>query len=142
MSIRQEFLNEQKNKLLKALVHLNYSYQKILKLPTDPAQMDEEILETWESFAARFSRVADLFLTKYIRAYILMQDPGFNGSFLDFLNQAEKLKLVEQIDPWMSIRELRNISGHEYTEKDLAKFFDRLKQEAPHLLALKKIIEK
>jgi hypothetical protein len=103
--------------------------------------MDEEDLETWESFAARFCRVSDIFLTKYIRTYVLSQDPGFSGSFRDFLNQAEKLSLIENVDTWMAIRELRNITAHDYTDKDLAVFFQRLQQETHRLLALKHMLQ-
>ncbi len=131
------FLEEQKNKLLKAIVHLEYSYNKVIALPVDPEELDEETLETWESFSARFARVADLYLTKYIRAFVLLQDPGFTGSFRDFINQAEKLHCLDDVELWMAIRELRNISAHEYTDKDLAAFFNRLRQEAPLLIAIK-----
>ena len=137
MSNRNNFLKEQREKLLKAIGHLEYSYKKIQQINPDTTQMDEEDLETWESFSARFCRVADIFLSKYIRTYILAQDPGFIGSFRDFLNQAEKLNLLDDTELWMSIRELRNISAHDYTDKDLALFFKRLQQEAPRLLALK-----
>ena len=67
----------------------------------------------------------------------IIQDPGFTGSFRDFLNQAEKLHLVDDVELWMSIRELRNISAHDYTDKDLTLFFKRLQQETPLLIALK-----
>lgn len=137
MSSRQEYFAEQKSKLLKALQHLEYSYKKILKLPEHPDQLDEESLETWESFAARFARVADIFLMKYLRAFVLQQDPGFTGSLRDFVNQAEKLNLIDDAEKWMRIRELRNISAHEYTDKDLVEFFKRLKQECPFLLVIK-----
>ncbi len=137
MSTLNAFLQEQKEKLLKAIAHLDYSYQKVLKLPVDPNALNDETLETWESFAARFGRVSDLFLTKYVRAQVLLQDPGFNGSFRDFLNQGEKLNILDNTDAWMAIRELRNISAHEYTDKDLAIFFKRLREEAPSLIALK-----
>ena len=137
MSSHQAYLKEQRNKLLKALSHLEYSYKKILQLPSHPDQLDEEALETWESFAARFGRVGDIFLMKYVRAYVLQQDPGFSGSLRDFVNQAEKLGLLEKADTWMDIRELRNISAHDYTEEDLAAFFERLKQECPLLLSIK-----
>lgn len=137
MNSRELFLQEQKAKLIKALEHLAYSYKKIINLPEKPEQLNEETLETWESFAARFGRVADIFLMKYLRALILMQDPGFNGSLRDFLNQAEKLNIIENTEVWMAIRELRNISAHEYTDKDLCEFFIRLKKEAPRLLAIK-----
>lgn len=137
MSAKKDFLEEQREKLLKAIAHLEYSYKKILQIQPDPTKMDEEDLETWESFSARFGRVSDIFLTKYARAFVLSQDPGFIGSFRDFLNQAEKLHVLDDVDIWMSIRELRNISAHDYTDKDLALFFKRLQQEAPRLIALK-----
>ncbi len=137
MNLHANFLEEQKNKLLKAIGHLDYSYNKVIKLPSDPTQLTEETLETWESFAARFGRVADIFLTKYVRMFVLLDDPGFNGSFRDFVNQAEKLNLIDDADIWMAIRELRNISAHEYTDKDLAGFFEKLRTEAPRLLSIK-----
>ncbi len=137
MSVRDDFLREQRVKLLKAIGHLEYSYKKIQRLPLDPAALDEEGLETWESFIARFSRVADIYLMKYVRAYILSQDPGFTGSFRDFINQAAKLSLLTDTEIWMAIRELCNISDHEYNDKDLELFFKRLKLETPRLIAIK-----
>jgi hypothetical protein len=126
----------QVRKLLKALKHLSYSYEKVKKLSTDVAELDDETLETWESFAARFSRVSDMFLTRYLRSKVLLTDPGFSGSLRDFLNQAEKLDMIEGADTWMSIRELRNISAHDYSEQDLSAFFNRLLEECPSLLAI------
>ena len=140
MTTFEFFFKEQKSKLLKAIQHLDYSYKKVIHLPTDLHQLDDETLETWESFAARFCRVADVFLAKYVRAFVLLQDPGFNGSFRDFLHQAEKLGLLDNTETWMAIRELRNISAHEYTDKDLAVFFQRLRAEAPRLIAIKNIL--
>lgn len=137
MLLLKQFHQAQTEKLLKAIVHLDYSYQKILQLPADIKILDEEMLETWESFAARFCRVADIFLTKYIRSVVLLQDPGFSGSLRDFLYQAEKLNLLTDVENWMAIRELRNISAHDYTDKDLAVFFERIKQETPRLLMIR-----
>lgn len=128
---------EQKRKLIKAISHLEYSYNKILKLKCNLNDLDDETLETWESFAARFGRVADIFLTRYLRTRILLEDPGFSGTLRDFINQAEKLEIIDSADAWMAIRELRNISAHDYSEKDLAEFFLRLKNECPRLLDIK-----
>ena len=122
--------------LLKALRYLDYSYQKIQKLPDQFEQLDAESLETWESFAARFSRVADIFLSKYIRVLILQDDPGFRGSFRDFMNRAEKLELIDNVESWMRIRALRNLTVHEYAEEDLTEYFHKLKTLAPKLLAI------
>ncbi len=87
-------IQEYAKKLKKALEHLRYSHNKVRRLPADSSKLDEEQLETWESFAARFARVVDLFLTKYLRAVVLQDDPGFEGSLRDFVNQAEKIGLI------------------------------------------------
>lgn len=135
-------LNTIKRKLLKALEHLDYSYKKISQLPTTIEQLDEEALETWESFAARFSRVTDIFLTKYLRTRILLDDPGFTGSLRDYLNQAEKLHIIEDANGWMAVRELRTITAHDYSEQDLNLFFQQLKKECPRLLAIYTLLKK
>ncbi len=132
-----DLIEDNKRKLEKALEHLDYSYRKIQSLPENPTLLDEETLETWESFAARFLRVADIFMTKYIRAVVLSNDPGFTGSLRDFVNQGEKLGLIDDANTWMAIRELRNITAHDYTEEDLSAFFQRLKKECPRLLEIK-----
>jgi hypothetical protein len=136
MTTNDELLEIYIRKLKKALKHLEYSYNKILKLSTQVEILDDEALETWESFAARFSRVADIFLTRYLRTCVLINDPGFSGSLRDFVNQGEKLGIIDNADSWMSIRELRNINSHDYSEHDLSEFFIRLRQEAPKLLKI------
>lgn len=132
-----DLLASSSQKLLKALQHLEYSYKKIKTLTIEVKEMDEENLETWESFAARFARVADIFLSRFIRAYVLNNDPGFEGTLRDFVNQAEKLQIIDDARAWMAIRELRNITAHDYSEKDLTQFFKRIKDEAPRLLKIK-----
>lgn len=140
MKSYQTLLNITSQKLLKALHHLNYSYNKIQTLPIDVSHLDEENLETWESFAARFARVADIFLARYLRNYVLLNDPGFEGTLRDFVNQAEKLGIIDDVNAWMGIRELRNITSHDYSEEDLTQFFARLKKEAPRLLSIQEKI--
>lgn len=135
-----ELLNSTHQKLLKALKHLDYSYNKIIHLSAAVDEINEENLETWESFAARFAKVADIFLSRYIRAYILNKDPGFEGTLRDFVNQAEKLGIIDNVRDWMAIRELRNITAHDYSENDLTQFFIRLTTEAPRLLQIRKTL--
>lgn len=40
--------------VLKALGHLDYSHRKVGQLPT--LGLDDEALETWESYTSRFAR--------------------------------------------------------------------------------------
>lgn len=132
------YLEKIQTQLLKAIEHLSYSYQKVTTLPTDPHQLDEESLETWESFSARFSRVVDIFLMRVLKAKVKFSDPGFDGTLRDYLNQAEKAGFVSNASEWLMLRELRNIAAHEYTDKGLAFFLQQLRTHCPKLLALKK----
>jgi len=133
-------LQQTKTQLLKAIGHLDYSYKKVLTLSEEVDQLDEEGLEVWESFAARFSRVSDIFIVKYLRTVVMINDPGFRGSVRDFINQGEKLGLIDDANVWMRIRGLHNISAHEYAEEDLAPFLRELREHCSRLLSLKEII--
>lgn len=135
-------LDDNRRKLVKAIDHLDYSYKKIQKLSLSVGDFDEESLETWESFCSRFARAADIFLAKYLRAAVLLEDPGFEGTLRDLVNQGEKIGLVDDARAWMGIRELRNAAAHDYSEEDLAGLFARVKKEAPRILALRKVLAK
>lgn len=124
------------DKLRKSLQHLSYSYAKVLQLSTNVGLMDEETLETWESFTARFSRAVDLFLTKYARAVVMQEDPGFSGTVRDFADYAEKLGLIESSDQWMEFRGFRNIIVHEYEDDDLQQNLEDLRRLTPVVLAV------
>jgi hypothetical protein len=86
--------------------------------------------------------VVDLFLTKYLRAVVLQDDPGFEGSLRDFVNQAEKIRLIGSAQRWMAIRELRNITAYEYAEEELSGYFERTRKLAGELLRIEKILDK
>lgn len=138
--MNKEYLNRVKEQLLKALGHLDYSYKKIASLPIDPNKLNDETLEMWESFSARFSRVVDLFLMRYLKAIVKDNDPAFDGTLRDLLHQGEKLNLVDDTEKWIFIRGLRNIIAHEYTDQDLEIYLKQLRDECPYLLKLKSVI--
>lgn len=134
-----KLLNDQKIHLVKAIAHLEYSYQKLNKIDKriDDSDLDDELLEIWESFSARFSRVIDLFLSRYLRSYILYNDPGFKGSLRDHINCGEKLGLIDDANWWLELRELRNITAHEYNDIDLYHFYQRIFSKCETLINLK-----
>jgi hypothetical protein len=141
MSNYQTIKVQQAQKLAKAIQHLEYSYSKVVRLATTVAVLGDEELEVWESFAARFSRVVDLFLKRYLRTCVLLTDPGFEGTLRDFINYGEKLGIIENPEEWMALRELRNITVHDYTEEELHLFFERIRQYCPRLLDLKRLLK-
>ena len=132
----KSLLNDYKRHLLKAIDHLKYSHQKVSKLTHEVAHLDLDQLESWESYSSRFSRTADIFLTKYLRTLLLTRDPAYQGSMLDSMNEAEKLGLITDSKIWYRIRELRNKEAHEYNEVTLSIFFKEIHSLTPHLFNL------
>lgn len=126
-SNRQELILLYKTDTVDALKTLEYSWTKLKNqsLPTKFVDQDGvekynlDQLESWEALTARFARVTDIFLSKYIRLLVLELDPGFRGEMRDYLDKAEKTSLISSADQWMKIRELRNKIAHEYTKEDL-----------------------
>jgi len=102
--------------------------------------MDDEIMETWESFSSRFSRVSDIFIMQYLRTKILIEEPGYKGTTRDLINKAEKLGLVNSAKTWADIRELRNVEAHESNDEDLTSFYRKLKSVCPVLLAIREVV--
>ena len=133
-------LEEQSVKVRKAIKHLKYSFEKVLLLSYDIHTLSEEQLADWESFVARFSRASDLFLSKYLRTYVLKNDPGFEGTFVDFLNRAVKLKLLNSATLWRRIRDLRNKAAHEYDDAHLESVFKEVRELSPVIIELEKIL--
>lgn len=136
----QSLLDETKQEILAAIKHLEYSYAKTQQLSTEVTKLSSEDLESWEGLVARFGRVSDLFLSRYLKTYVLQGDPGFRGAFRDFVDQAEKLNLIDSADQWMSIRELRNISVHEYSKLKIPLILQQVRDFCPKLIDLKKKI--
>lgn len=125
------------NQLQKAISYLDRSFGRASRLPLKLSQNDDSQLEIWESFAARFARVVDLYLTKVLRAEILLQDAGFDGTLKDLLLAAEKANLIKSAEQWMQMRALRNIQAHDYTDESFSKFVGELIHFAPVLISLK-----
>jgi hypothetical protein len=135
--ITQPLIDESRQEILDGIKHLEYSYNKVLKLSADMSTLSSEDLETWEGLISRFGRVADIYLSKYLRAKILFADPAFRGTFRDHLNQAEKMSLISSAEKWMEIRELRNTSVHEYSKSKIPKIFESVRVNTPLLIQLK-----
>jgi uncharacterized protein with HEPN domain len=48
------------------------------------------------------------------------------------------LGLIENVPTWMEIRQLRNVTVHEYSDQDLKEIFKKLLVYTPKLLSLEK----
>lgn len=124
------------SKIVKSIRYLDFTFQRVKAVPENPEVLTPEQMEMWDSFAVRFARTSDLFLTKFIVAAIRRDDPAFDGGFRDRLHRAEKLEIIRDVPHWMEIRELRNVTVHEYSDEDLKQIFIKLKAFTPDLLLL------
>jgi len=136
----QQLLTQYSSQLAKAIKHLEYSLNKVNNLPADASILNDEQLETWEGFLARFARACDIFLAKYLRTRALIEDPGFNGTLRDLLNWGEKMGIITSAQVWLNIRELRNLQAHEYAEDKLSTIFKSVLKESVHVLKLKELL--
>ncbi len=106
-------LAEHIEKFKKAQQHLAYSYAKTASLPMFSDQSTEEELEVFESFASRFARASDMFVSRVLRGLAITNDPAFRGSIIDLLHMGEKHGWLASAHVWRRIRELRNVAAHE-----------------------------
>lgn len=127
--------------LVKALGHLEYSFGKASKILTQ-AHLSEDDLEDLEGFGSRFARASDIGVQKFLRFKVLEKDPGFRGGVIDILNQSEKFGWIESASEWSKIRELRNVTAHEYTEAEARELYAEILRLAPRVLALRSWLPK
>lgn len=79
--------------------------------PTRPWSPDE--LEPYDALVARFERAIEVFL-KFFRTVELFETAGTGSTVRDCLGLMCKLGLVDQVEQWMEMREVRNRIAHDY----------------------------
>ena len=81
-------------------------------------QPNEEECDALEAFAGRFARVSDMLVQRAFRGIdrAELEEPR---SVLDVLARAEKRGLIESLEQFRLIREVRNEIAHEYLLDEL-----------------------
>ncbi len=105
-----------------SLKHLNFSYDKCLKIGIKDDYSDEE-LESFESLTSRFARTSDILTQKILTTLFILLKENPQG-FIDRANLAEKLGIIDSSGDLQAVRELRNEISHEYSMRDLTEIFD------------------
>jgi uncharacterized protein with HEPN domain len=87
-----------------------FTQEKATRLEEDP-----DLAERVEAFVGRFGRLQDTVGDKLLP--ILLAALGEKTSAaIDNLDRAERLGLIESVDDWITMRNLRNQMVHEYVE--------------------------
>ena len=101
--------------------HLEGVIQRLLSiLPDNEKQLkeklnDPQLIDTLESFNAKFSRMQDTIADKLLPVFLKTAGEQ-TGTVIENLNRAEKLLLITNVQVWLIARGLRNKLVHEYIE--------------------------
>ena len=107
-----ELLNNNFRLLQESLYALSLSVKKVKTILPKKEYSFEE-MESFDSLTSRFSRSADIYTQKVLRTiWMLLHEPY--DPFIDMMNKAEKMHLIESADVLIEIRDLRNQITHEY----------------------------
>ncbi|MCK9282619.1 MAG: nucleotidyltransferase substrate binding protein [Melioribacteraceae bacterium] len=102
----------------KATTRLKTSFDKCSRFDFIDKITDDE-LETLESLTARFARLSDIIIKKIFRI-IEKIDLDSPSTIRDSILLAEKKELIESAELFFRIRELRNMTAHDYEENEEA----------------------
>lgn len=122
-------------KNLEKIIPLSVSQYKLL---------NEQDLSFVDQMSYRFGKLQDA-MGRLLR--ILLLTIGEDVSqlpFIDVLNRAEKLGIIDRAHEWITLRELRNLLTHEYSEKieDIVEGINKLYQISNRLLEIYDRIKK
>lgn len=114
------------------LVYSVQRFESILPI-TDWDELSLEQHEILAAFRIRFSEFQE-HLAKCMKAIAIEEEVDVQrfGAVLSFM---EKLNILESVERWKIIRELRNAVNHEYEDdaERLAQFFEEMLKAAPEL---------
>lgn len=89
-------------------------------------QAQERELEPYDALTSRFERSVEMVLGKLAKSVSLYEGGNSQATLRDRLNLMEKLGLIESVDLWFEMREVRNRIAHEYSGSDLANLYERI----------------
>lgn len=81
------------------------------------ASLDDDAKDRVDAFCLRFLKLQDTLGKPVFRSLLVLEleDPE-NLSQLDILNKIEKRGIVESVERWVLIRQIRNMITHDYPE--------------------------
>lgn len=137
--LRKE-LKENLSILDRALDTFNYSYGNCKKIGIKEEYTYEE-LDKFESLTSRFARISDILTQKILKTIFLLLREDVK-TFIDRINKAEKLEIIDSAEQLKTIRDLRNEIAHEYCIEDISEIFKNVLKYGDTLLEMIDSIKK
>lgn len=109
-------------------------------MPLSTALTEDEI-EHIDQFLFRFSKLQDAMGQKLFKsALTFLGEPEMASMpFMDILSRAEQLKMIENKDEWLILREIRNDLAHSYEED--ADSYQKINQIFAKRVTLHQVLE-
>ena len=92
-----------------------------------------ETLKDIETLTARFARLSDIFVQKFLRLIDTLELTN-EGSIIDRINRAEKRGLIKSAESTLATRDLRNDISHDYLPDELMKIYAEVIKFSPELI--------
>ncbi|WP_216092598.1 hypothetical protein [Candidatus Marithrix sp. Canyon 246] len=74
-------------------------------------------VQALDQFLFRFSKLQDSIGEKLFKALLIVLDEEVeNKPFIDILNRLEKLEILESVEVWRDLRDIRNELAHNYDD--------------------------
>jgi hypothetical protein len=132
-----EALREKIDHLEKMRSHLAYSYDKVSawwRVDHDFDAWDADRLESLAAFKVRFAELQD-HLGSAMSLIAKIENENVDR-FTYVLNYMVKLAILDSMEEWQAIRDLRNAATHDYSapEAEKAVHFHRLLQNTDYLI--------
>jgi len=86
----------------------------------EPLSFEDE--ESFDSLTSKFARTSDIFTQKVLKSVVLLLREDA-PTFVDRMNLCDKLLLIPSADTLITIRDLRNLIAHEYSEDQLLEIY-------------------
>ena len=113
--LKTELLHEELDLLGLSVATLKLSVVKCRQIGIKPNYTFEEE-ESFDSLTSKFGRTSDLYTQKVLRTvWMLLHEPFV--PFIDMLNKAEKMDLINSADQMIEIRDIRNEITHETSKQ-------------------------
>ncbi len=100
----------------KAIQTMNSSLVICEKL--NVATEDENEQNQFEALSSKFARASDMYLQKLVKGIMIYYDED-EKFFIDRMNKAEKLEIVDDAEKLIDLRKHRNKIAHEYIITDI-----------------------
>jgi hypothetical protein len=131
----RRLLDQALAELAAARRHLDFSAERVRKVPANLESVSEEALESAEAFTSRFARTVDLLVNKVLRAIDRIELKP-QGTLLDVVNGAEQRGFVASAGILREMKLVRNEISHDYAGSRLPEVFAYCRDRKPLLDAL------